>query len=416
MVHVTGLLRDFPPRKNTFPVASFSNCLHRSTSDALVLKRKFPRMNQTRPWIVPILASITLAAGCIGSRLDPAEWSASSSMASQSPSVVSIAFSDDGRRAVTSHYWVHSIDERVEVLFYPDGVMRIWERELASSFRDDRLLASRTFPTLPALRVRFPPDSTRLQLALRRNESQLVTCDSDTLQWSIEPLPLSVSVASPDGRYVAGESFDDDAESNDTVVLTVRTSGRQTMLRTEGVPHQADEFSRDGELLLTGAVRPSDDFTRFNIWETSTGRRVSQFEGRLVVTEFPRPLISPDSMKVAFLAYTPPSEMSIVRIHRTSDGSLVRERVIDDGHIWALAFSPDGSTFAVSGESSGHDESGFVRVFQTEDGKSLASINVKDTWGVTAVAFTPDGESVAAGTASGEVLIYSLDWTPPGVI
>lgn len=373
-------------------------------------------MNPIRPWVVPILASITFAAGCIASNVDVTEWSASSSMSSPSPPVFSIAFSDDGRRAVTSHYWVHPTDMRVTRLFVPDGEMRIWERPSASSFRGDRLLASRTIPETAVYRLRFPPDSTSLQLVLRKNESRLVTCDADSLQWSSDLLPLTVMAVSPDGRYSAGGTSDGDTESSDTVVLTNRVSGTQTTLRSDGTPHRAYEFSRDGELLLTGSDRFSDDLTRFNIWETSSGRRVSHFEGHDVNTGYPPPLISSDSETVAFVTYTPFSNKNIVRIHRTSDGSLVLDRFIEDGHIWALAISPDGTKFVVSGEHSGNPDSGFVRVFQTKDGKSLADINVKDTWGVTAVAFTPDGKSVAAGTASGEVLIYSLDPTLPGVI
>jgi WD40 repeat protein len=341
-------------------------------------------MNSIKLRIVPtVIATVTLCGGCLSMSVDEAEWPVSRSMTDGSPSVISIAFSDDGQRAVTSHYWVHPKGERVHRLFYPDGVMRIWERQPESSFRDDRLLASRTFPEMWPYRVRFPPDSTTLQLVLRRNESQLVTCDSDTLQWLVEPLPLAVSVVSPDGRYFAGEvgevdllpifdsavspgsqhstGEDTDVAATGVVVLTDQKSNVQIVLRSDGRSHSAIEFSRDGELLLTGSDLFPDGPTKLSIWKTSSGKRLCQIEDQSVSTSFPAPVFSTDSRMIAFATYSASHDMSMVRIHLASDGSFVRDLVFDDGNFWAIAFSPDGTHLAVSGERSGVGESGFVR-------------------------------------------------------
>jgi len=358
--------------------------------------------------VLTVVASVAFCGGCIAVNVEDTERLASRSLTSHTPPVLSIAFSDDGNRAVTSHYQVHSKNVRTGGLFYPDGLMRIWERELDSSFRDDRLLASRTFPALPAYPVRFPPDSTSLQVVLRRNESQLVTCDSDTLHWLVEPLPLAVSVVSPDGRYFAGQDSDDESSANDVVVLTDRKSKSQTVLRSDGRLHHAFEFSRNGELLLTRSDLFSDGPTKLSIWKTSSGKRLCQIEDHSVSWGFPNPLFSTDSRMIAFGTHSASQDMSMVRIHLASDGSFVRDLLIEDGDLWGIAFSPDGKHLAVSGERSGVGESGFARVFRIDNGQTIASINVSDTWGVTAVAFTPDGESLAAGTAKGEVLIYSL--------
>jgi WD40 repeat protein len=130
-----------------------------------------------------------------------------------------------------------------------------------------------------------------------------------------------------------------------------------------------------------------------------------------VVTGIARPSFSVDSRMVAVVACSSAEAPSVVRIHLVSDGSSVRELTINDGEIWGTAFSPDGKYCAVSGEQSDNRESGLVRVFYIKDGKTKAAIDVEETWGVTSVAFTPDGKSIAAGTSNGEVLLYSLD--PP---
>lgn len=366
--------------------------------------------------VLTVVASVAICGGCIAVNVEDTERPVSRSLTSHSPPVLSIAFFDGGKRAVTSHYQVHSKNERSGGRFYPDGVMQIWEREIDSPFRDDRLLASRTFPGLLPYRVRYPSDSTSLQLVLRRDESQLVTCDSDTLEWVVEPLPLAVALVSPDGRYFAGGDADDESSANDVVVLTDRKSKSRIVLRSDGHSHRAFEFSRNGELLLTGSDLISDGPAKLNIWKTSSGKRLCQIEDHRVSWGFPKPLLSTDSRMIAFGTHSASQDMHMVRVHLASDGSFVRDLLIEDGDLWAIAFSTDVAYLAVSGERSGPGESGFVRVFRIDSGKTVASINVSDTWGVTAVTFTPDGKSIAAGTANGEVLIYSLEQTSPGVI
>jgi hypothetical protein len=180
-------------------------------------------------------------------------------MTSPTLPVVSIAFSDDGTRAVTSHFPIHPSGTRVSWLHRPDGVMQIWEQQTSHGLSEDRLLASRTFQELSIHQLRFPPESKTLNLVLRHNASHLVTCDADSLKWSTDSIPRFVSAVSPDGRYSAGEDADvdllpildspvspdsrhssggdTDVAVNDTVVLIDRQSETRTGERAPSSCH-----------------------------------------------------------------------------------------------------------------------------------------------------------------------------------
>ena len=79
------------------------------------------------------------------------------------------------------------------------------------------------------------------------------------------------------------------------------------------------------------------------------------------------------------------------------DSTLIRKFETQDGAIFALAFSPDGSRIAVAGAA---DE---VAVYQTETGERTATC--KGQKGTYAVAFSPDGAQLATGGFDGKVRI-----------
>ncbi|MFN7995572.1 MAG: c-type cytochrome domain-containing protein [Bryobacteraceae bacterium] len=82
------------------------------------------------------------------------------------------------------------------------------------------------------------------------------------------------------------------------------------------------------------------------------------------------------------------------------DSTLIRKFELQDGAIFALAFSPDGSRIAVAGASSE------VPVYQTETGERTATC--KGSKGTYAVAFSPDGEHLATGGFDGKVRVCDV--------
>lgn len=83
------------------------------------------------------------------------------------------------------------------------------------------------------------------------------------------------------------------------------------------------------------------------------------------------------------------------------DSTLIRKFEEQDGKIFALAFSPDGSRIAVGGVA------GEVPIYDTESGDRVATCKGHDG-GIFVVAFDPDGTHVATGGFDGVVRIYDV--------
>lgn len=81
------------------------------------------------------------------------------------------------------------------------------------------------------------------------------------------------------------------------------------------------------------------------------------------------------------------------------DSTLIRKYEEQEGTIFTVAFSPDGSRFAVGGVA---DE---VPVYDTESGERVATCKGHDG-GIFVVAFHPDGTRVTTGGFDGVVRVY----------
>ena len=82
-----------------------------------------------------------------------------------------------------------------------------------------------------------------------------------------------------------------------------------------------------------------------------------------------------------------------------TDFNLIRAYEAQAGTIESVAFSVDGSKFAV-GSSAGE-----VRIYSVSDGKRLHTMTA-DTVSVFAVSFHPDGTQLAAGGFDGKIRIF----------
>jgi len=82
------------------------------------------------------------------------------------------------------------------------------------------------------------------------------------------------------------------------------------------------------------------------------------------------------------------------------DATLVRRLAAQDGAIFALDWSPDGTRVAVAGAGPS------VNIYDVETGSPLASCKGHSA-GIYAVAFSPDGLHMATGGFDGQVRLYS---------
>jgi WD40 repeat protein len=194
----------------------------------------------------------------------------------------------------------------------------------------------------------------------------------DTSAWSL--------AFSPDGRQMA-------LGNSQRVELWDVTKGR--LVKTLQTSARQLAFSPDGALLAVA------DHYRLEIWQVADGQLLHTF---IMRAEW-----------LLTIAYSPDSEILASgsdkeRIHlwRVTTGELMR---VLDVPAYDLGFSPDGKTLASV------DRDG-VKVWRVADGTLLKTLSERSA-GVRAVAFSPDGATLATGgTGDQAVQLWQVaDWT-----
>src|SRR5262249_9300604 len=172
-------------------------------------------------------------------------------------------------------------------------------------------------------------------------------------------------------------------------------------------------FAPDGKHLLTSSAEFGD--VALTLSARATGEPVRLFWGE--GESFTSIAFSPDGKLLAA-----GSANGRVRLW-TVGGRLVRVLDGHEGLIWSLAFAPDGKTLATAGEDgtarlwelatgkerarlAGHRGSGFAWSWGKEPARSAFLTGYRGS--VFAVAFSPDGSTLATGGIDGRVLLWNL--------
>lgn len=162
-------------------------------------------------------------------------------------------------------------------------------------------------------------------------------------------------------------------------------------------------FSPDSQILASG----SWDKT-IKLWDASTGAELCSLSGhKLQVSAI---AFSPDgrllasasfdrTVRLYLLPSSQPSELrslpnlQATALHTTLSGHC--------GHVFCVAFSPDGKTIATGSNDN------TIKLWDTNSGQATRTL-LGHSWSVVAVAFSPDGETLLSGSWDKTVKIWKV--------
>jgi WD40 repeat protein/serine/threonine protein kinase len=206
---------------------------------------------------------------------------------------------------------------------------------------------------------------------------------------------------SPDGRTLATASDrpeDRSYGSGEADLWDSRTGDWQEMLPGDNGDLESVAFSPDGKTLAVGSGAPLSP-GEVRLWDTRTGlsRRLLGHTTYVQAVAF-----SPDSRVVAS-----GSRDRTVCLWDARTGALLRQ--LDErqqGEVFALAFAPDGKTLAIGiRPTQGTSEFGRVELREAQTGALRWAQHGHGT-GVLCVAFSPDGRTLASSGQDNAIRLW----------
>jgi len=281
-------------------------------------------------------------------------------------SVLSVAFSPDGRRIVTGS---------------EDNTAKVWDAETGRELLTLKGHADVVFS------VAFSPDGRRIVTGSYDKTAKVwdAANSRELLTLNGHDGPIESVAFSPDSRWIITGGRDNTAK-----LWNAETGGELLTLKGHAQVVMSVAFSPDGRRILTGSV----DKTA-KVWDAENGRELIILNGH--TSSVRSVAFSPDGRRILTGSFD--------KSAKVWDAETGRELLTLNGHtdgVFSVAFSPDGRRILTG------DGDRTAKVWDAEDGRELLALEGHNA-PVYSVACSSDGRRIVTGSFDKTAKVWNAE-------